>query len=203
MFQLMPLTVSCFSKTRLVLPFWYRLTWVVPEKWPLNGCVCVSVQEKYASSLQQPVAHIPLGFVLDQVEEGSWLTYAQDADVGVSICVLWCCVYLGWHGDWTDQWRIERRWYEYCAENSKRTALHWKDLCEKTLPYWPGDMFAIQMVVLCTVAVSIERNAGWDFCELWAAMLSTSEMWLCKTVHLANGCLLSSCLSYYSGPRLV
>ena len=29
-------------KSRLVLPLWYRLTWVVPEKWPLNGCVCVS-----------------------------------------------------------------------------------------------------------------------------------------------------------------
>jgi len=27
----------------LVLPFWYRLTWVVPEKGPLNGCVCVCV----------------------------------------------------------------------------------------------------------------------------------------------------------------
>ena len=28
-------------KSRLVLPFWYRLSWVVPEKGPLNGCVCV------------------------------------------------------------------------------------------------------------------------------------------------------------------
>jgi len=28
-------------KSRLVLPFWYRLTWVLPEKGPLNGCVCV------------------------------------------------------------------------------------------------------------------------------------------------------------------
>jgi len=28
-------------KSRLVLPFWYRLTWVVPVKGPLNGCVCV------------------------------------------------------------------------------------------------------------------------------------------------------------------
>ena len=27
-------------KSRLVLPFWYRLTWVFPEKGPLNGCVC-------------------------------------------------------------------------------------------------------------------------------------------------------------------
>ena len=27
-------------KSRSVLPFWHRLTWVVPEKGPLNGCVC-------------------------------------------------------------------------------------------------------------------------------------------------------------------
>ena len=31
------------AKSRLVLPFWYWLTWVVPEKGPLNGCVCVCV----------------------------------------------------------------------------------------------------------------------------------------------------------------
>ena len=45
MAQLMPLplTVSCFSKIQTGLPFWYRLTRVVPEKGPLNGCVCVSV----------------------------------------------------------------------------------------------------------------------------------------------------------------
>ena len=29
------------QKSRLVLPFWYWLTRVVPEKGPLNGCVCV------------------------------------------------------------------------------------------------------------------------------------------------------------------
>jgi len=27
-------------KSRLVLPFWYWLTWVVLDKGPLNGCVC-------------------------------------------------------------------------------------------------------------------------------------------------------------------
>ena len=27
----------------MVLPFWYRPTQVVPEKGPLNGCVCVCV----------------------------------------------------------------------------------------------------------------------------------------------------------------
>jgi len=45
MAQLMPLplTVSWFSKIRTGLPFWYRLTLVVPEKGPLSVCVCVCV----------------------------------------------------------------------------------------------------------------------------------------------------------------
>jgi len=43
MSQLMPLplTVSCFGKIQIGSPFWYPLTQVVPEKGPLNGCVCV------------------------------------------------------------------------------------------------------------------------------------------------------------------
>ena len=32
-------------KSRLVLPFWYRLTRVVPDKGLLNGCVCVCVPD--------------------------------------------------------------------------------------------------------------------------------------------------------------
>ena len=45
MAQLMPLplTVSCFSKIQVGLPFLYRLTGVVLDKGPLNGCVCVCV----------------------------------------------------------------------------------------------------------------------------------------------------------------
>jgi len=44
MAQRMPLqlTVSCFSKIQIGLPFWYRLTQVVLDKVPLNGCVCVT-----------------------------------------------------------------------------------------------------------------------------------------------------------------
>ena len=46
MAQLMPLplTVSYLAsvKSRLVLPFWYRLTWLVLDKVLMNGCVCVS-----------------------------------------------------------------------------------------------------------------------------------------------------------------
>jgi len=39
MAQLMPLplTVSCFSKIQIGLPFWYQLTWVVLDKGQLNG----------------------------------------------------------------------------------------------------------------------------------------------------------------------
>jgi len=40
MAQLMPLSLASI-KFRLVLPFWYRLTRVVLDKWLLNGCVCV------------------------------------------------------------------------------------------------------------------------------------------------------------------
>ena len=42
MAQLMPLSLASV-KSRLILPFCYRLTRVVPEKGPLNGCVCVCV----------------------------------------------------------------------------------------------------------------------------------------------------------------
>ena len=45
MAQLMPLplTVSCFSKIQIGLTFWHQLTWVVPDKGLLNGCVSESV----------------------------------------------------------------------------------------------------------------------------------------------------------------
>ena len=40
-------------KSRLVLRFWYQFTRIVPDKWPLNGCVCV-----YSwSSLMEIVLH--------------------------------------------------------------------------------------------------------------------------------------------------
>ena len=32
-------------KSRLVLPFWYWLTRIVPDKGPLNGCVCISFNQ--------------------------------------------------------------------------------------------------------------------------------------------------------------
>jgi len=45
MAQLMPLplTVSCFSKIQIGLPFWYRLTPGSPGKGPLNVCVVIEI----------------------------------------------------------------------------------------------------------------------------------------------------------------
>ena len=40
-------------KSRLVFPFWYRLTWVVPDKGPLNGCVCVCSGSKVSLGTSQ------------------------------------------------------------------------------------------------------------------------------------------------------
>jgi len=39
MAQQIPLSLASV-KSRLVLPFWYRLTQVVPDRGPFNGCVC-------------------------------------------------------------------------------------------------------------------------------------------------------------------
>ena len=50
MAQLMPLSLDSV-KSRLVLPFWYRLNWVVLDKGPLNGCVCVYVNSSKQSAV--------------------------------------------------------------------------------------------------------------------------------------------------------
>jgi len=42
-------------KSRLVLPFWYRLTRVVPEKGPLNMCVCRKMFCKWRPQLDSGV----------------------------------------------------------------------------------------------------------------------------------------------------
>jgi len=49
-------------KSRLVLPFWYRLTWVVPEKGPLNGCVWCTCEFSCSrvSEISLPRGHLSL-----------------------------------------------------------------------------------------------------------------------------------------------
>ena len=54
----LPLTVSCFSKIQIGLPFRYRLTRVVPDKGPLNGCVCQIIYQRVTTAqTAQPTMH--------------------------------------------------------------------------------------------------------------------------------------------------
>ena len=48
---------SVKSRLFLFLPFWYRLTQVVTEKGPLNGCVCVCVCVVYSTWQQQQLKY--------------------------------------------------------------------------------------------------------------------------------------------------
>ena len=77
-------------KSRLVLLFWYRPTWVVPGKRSLNGCVCVCV------CVVDGVAEITLWvFCSFVIFCDHWLIvcwYAACACVGGHWC--WCSVCL-------------------------------------------------------------------------------------------------------------
>ena len=61
----LPLTISCSSKSRLVLPFWYLLTRVVPDKFQKSSktiVLCVCVLSKYCNmflcvSIAKPVVN--------------------------------------------------------------------------------------------------------------------------------------------------
>jgi len=44
----LPLTVSCFGKSRFVLRSWYWLTRGVLDKGPLNGCCCCNFVQQVA-----------------------------------------------------------------------------------------------------------------------------------------------------------
>jgi len=45
------LLFSVKTDPALGLPFWYRVTWVVSDKGPLNGCCCCCI-----SNIQKPAA---------------------------------------------------------------------------------------------------------------------------------------------------
>ena len=76
-------------KSRLVLLFWYRLTWVVLDKGPLNGCVCVCVCERPVIEFSESIWTI-WAFL----ELGKYGTYAfLVMSITMSLCVCMCvCV---------------------------------------------------------------------------------------------------------------
>jgi len=87
--QLMPLpfTASCFSKIQMVLPFWYRLTRVVPDKGPLNGCmyVCMFLSMKHWSSSYILGLHMLAVFITARCYASAVL--AMGLCLSVSVCL--------------------------------------------------------------------------------------------------------------------
>jgi len=53
----LPLTISCSSKSRLVLPFWCQLTWVVPDKIQ-DGCKMVACASALARACMCVCMHM-------------------------------------------------------------------------------------------------------------------------------------------------
>ena len=85
-------------KSRLVLPFWYRLIRVVPVKGPLNGCACVlktpthKIQNKLYSRSRQIIWR-------------SWLRgYGGD-----SVCYSIVCRWISCCKTKSESWRFTRR----------------------------------------------------------------------------------------------
>ena len=71
----MPLTVSCFSKIQMVLPFWYQLTWVVPDKAIKRACTYVkNLLTSYSESSASTnfTAADELWLWSSQLKRGSW-----------------------------------------------------------------------------------------------------------------------------------
>ena len=85
-------------KSRLVLPFWYRLTWVVPEKGPLNVCVCVlsNYCRDMLKSLILCCEPLPLVTNLWCSSLRSFMTFLQ-----AQLCVFVC------HSPINDAWSLQ------------------------------------------------------------------------------------------------
>ena len=104
--QLMPLPLSlslASVKSRLVLPFWYRLTQVVLDKGPLNGCVSSS----------------GLG----------WVIKKQFSAVSCSACSPCLALpFIAWLSHWGNNcisWFLKSVGFFVCFEASASCCRHW------------------------------------------------------------------------------
>ena len=81
-------------KSRLVLCFWYWLTQVVPEKGPLNGCVCVCCIAYTFLIIYEKIHQFLLSVKRDAHERKlfpSFLTHHVLHTVPSRLCELWAC----------------------------------------------------------------------------------------------------------------
>jgi len=131
MAQLMPLplTVSCFSKSRLVLPIWYRLTHVVLEKRPLNGCngcsAIITWSAQYAVSIIKQSSVRPSVCLSRRVTAVAVVGgFAAEVGKGQQISTNSCCcrTTCGPRTFWSDCQEVQHTCYYYGTVN-KSTGL--------------------------------------------------------------------------------
>ena len=93
-------------KSRSVLPFWYRLTRVVLDKWPLNGCVNVFSHSVAPSSAEcsrcSPPSSLVCGQMLTICDIVSRLPQGHVSVAALHATVYWLaqcstCTWLLWH----------------------------------------------------------------------------------------------------------
>ena len=94
----LPLTISCSSKSRLVLPswflpFWYLLIWVVPDKfWKSSKtivcvCVCVCVCVRISSSRSIMVLSLPPSLKILGIYVLELMSYYISPKVPLTVCL--------------------------------------------------------------------------------------------------------------------
>jgi len=93
----LPLTISCSSKSRLVCPFRYRLSRVVPDKGPLNGCCsCITVAISNAKDCLRATSarkKLSVCSVSSLEFQFHFITSAEGGYVFGSVCLSVCLSY--------------------------------------------------------------------------------------------------------------
>ena len=140
--QLMPLPLTLFAsvKSRLVLPLWYRLTRVVTDKGPLNGCVCVCVY---------------LGY--NMAAKTSWHRY------GTKLCHRRRMYNVG---HWPGLWHRKRQW---CHEHRGSSWTWWSwiapgPLYPTTVHHQPQTHYTAAPVLHCSAEIqhlNMQVNYYW------------------------------------------
>ena len=77
-------------KSRLVLPFWYQVTWVVPEKWPY----CTCLVDEFDSFFPQPL----YTFLQGCRGYGDFHVYGYGASCSEKMVRVWVCRILRFCG---------------------------------------------------------------------------------------------------------
>ena len=146
-------------KSRLVLPCWYRLTRVVLEKGPLNGCVWWHVSVDWSVELMWHYSHwshvvMSKSSMLGATITGIWLMKA------FSSCVMSCTCHLKL---FQPRWSVRHELKQLDLLEQKvwtlRAGAAVRDCIEQTVIWGLPDLIVLVIVHRCILA--------WPLLECW------------------------------------